>query len=98
MVDATCGNGHDSKWLAEAVGPAGMLYAFDIQVPVLLRRQCMLLPSILPVMAYHPAPNRTLACHYTVLCTLNVFDAIFQGMQMQTRVPIIDMQLCNLPA
>lgn len=30
-VDATCGNGHDSKWLAEAVGPQGKLYAFDIQ-------------------------------------------------------------------
>ena len=37
VVDATCGNGHDSKWLAQAVGPTGTLYAFDIQVPTSLR-------------------------------------------------------------
>ena len=32
VVDATCGNGHDCKWLAHAVGPSGRLVAFDIQV------------------------------------------------------------------
>lgn len=32
VVDATCGNGHDTKWLAETVGPTGRLFAFDIQV------------------------------------------------------------------
>lgn len=32
VVDATCGNGYDSKWLAQAVGPTGTLFAIDIQV------------------------------------------------------------------
>ncbi len=32
VVDATCGNGYDSKWLAHAVGPTGTLFAIDIQV------------------------------------------------------------------
>jgi predicted methyltransferase len=32
VVDATCGNGYDTKWLAEKIGPGGKLYAFDIQV------------------------------------------------------------------
>ncbi|CAK0783803.1 hypothetical protein CVIRNUC_007003 [Coccomyxa viridis] len=31
VVDATCGNGLDSLWLARAVGRSGKLYAFDIQ-------------------------------------------------------------------
>ena len=30
-VDATAGNGHDTCFLAELVGPAGHVYAFDIQ-------------------------------------------------------------------
>ena len=32
VVDATCGNGYDSKWLAQVVGPTGTLFAIDIQV------------------------------------------------------------------
>ena len=31
VVDATMGNGHDTLMLCEAVGPAGRVYAFDIQ-------------------------------------------------------------------
>ena len=31
VVDATMGNGHDTRMLCEAVGPAGFVYAFDIQ-------------------------------------------------------------------
>ena len=30
-VDATAGNGHDTLFLAEAVGPAGRVYAVDVQ-------------------------------------------------------------------
>jgi predicted methyltransferase len=32
VVDATAGNGHDTAWLAELVGPTGRVYAIDIQV------------------------------------------------------------------
>lgn len=31
VIDATMGNGHDTLFLCEAVGPAGKVYAFDIQ-------------------------------------------------------------------
>ena len=31
VVDATMGNGHDTLTLCKAVGPAGRVYAFDIQ-------------------------------------------------------------------
>lgn len=31
VLDATAGNGHDSRFLAELVGTKGKLYAFDIQ-------------------------------------------------------------------
>lgn len=30
-IDATCGNGHDTLHLARAVGPAGFVFAIDIQ-------------------------------------------------------------------
>lgn len=32
VVDATCGNGHDTLCLARAVGPSGTVFAFDVQV------------------------------------------------------------------
>jgi len=31
VVDATAGNGHDTLYLAQKVGPQGTVYAFDIQ-------------------------------------------------------------------
>lgn len=31
VVDATCGNGHDTLFLAQCVGPSGHVYAFDMQ-------------------------------------------------------------------
>lgn len=31
LVDATCGNGHDTKFLSDLTGPAGKVYSFDIQ-------------------------------------------------------------------
>jgi len=31
VVDATMGNGYDTKWLCERVGETGKVYAFDIQ-------------------------------------------------------------------
>ena len=31
LIDATCGNGHDTKFMAALTGPAGKVYSFDIQ-------------------------------------------------------------------
>jgi SAM-dependent methyltransferase len=35
VIDATAGNGHDTVFLAEKVGPTGKVFAFDIQEPAL---------------------------------------------------------------
>jgi SAM-dependent methyltransferase len=35
VVDATCGNGHDTLLLAELVGSSGRVWAFDIQLQAL---------------------------------------------------------------
>ena len=35
VVDATCGNGHDTLLLAELVGPHGKVWGFDIQTEAL---------------------------------------------------------------
>jgi len=37
VIDATVGNGHDTCFLAECVGPAGKVYGFDIQSLALTR-------------------------------------------------------------
>ncbi len=34
-IDATAGNGHDTQFLAECVGPTGTVYSFDIQLAAL---------------------------------------------------------------
>ena len=34
-IDATAGNGHDTQFLAECVGPAGTVYSFDSQLAAL---------------------------------------------------------------
>ncbi len=31
LIDATCGNGHDTKFMADLAGPSGKVYSFDIQ-------------------------------------------------------------------
>ena len=56
VLDATAGNGHDTKFLAELVGEKGKVYAFDIQQEALdntadlletnsLAKQCKLIKS-----------------------------------------------------
>ncbi len=37
VVDATAGNGHDTAWLAELVGPTGRVFAIDIQPEAIAR-------------------------------------------------------------
>lgn len=42
IVDATMGNGYDTAWLCELVGPSGRVYAFDIQPAALERTRARL--------------------------------------------------------
>src|SRR5512140_3290733 len=42
VVDATCGNGHDTLFLAGLVGPAGRVWAFDVQEEALAATRALL--------------------------------------------------------
>ena len=42
VVDATCGNGHDTLLLARLVGSAGKVWGFDIQEPALAATAALL--------------------------------------------------------
>lgn len=42
VIDATAGNGHDTLFLAQAVGTSGQVYAFDIQGQALLETKKLL--------------------------------------------------------
>ncbi|AJY73701.1 class I SAM-dependent methyltransferase [Paenibacillus beijingensis] len=44
VIDATVGGGVDARFLAETVGPKGVLYGFDIQAEALLRTEARLAP------------------------------------------------------
>ena len=44
VVDATCGGGVDTRFLAELVGPRGIVYAFDVQPEALERTRERLAP------------------------------------------------------
>ena len=41
-VDATMGNGKDTRWLCEMVGDAGKVYAFDVQPEAVARTRALL--------------------------------------------------------
>jgi predicted methyltransferase len=41
-IDATAGNGHDTRFLCERVGPTGRVFAFDIQQEALARTAVMI--------------------------------------------------------
>ena len=41
-VDATMGNGRDTRWLCEQVGPKGRVYAFDVQSEAVARTRALL--------------------------------------------------------
>jgi len=42
VVDATVGNGHDTLFLAECVGPSGQVYGFDVQEAAIAATQLRL--------------------------------------------------------
>jgi len=44
VIDATAGNGHDTRFLAQLVGPRGRVYAIDLQ-PLALQRAQETMPA-----------------------------------------------------
>lgn len=56
-VDATCGNGHDTAFLAASVGSSGVVHAFDVQAAAIEATQLRVAESV-------PAERRpALRCH-----------------------------------
>ncbi|MDQ8182974.1 FAD-dependent oxidoreductase [Pelagicoccus sp. SDUM812005] len=64
-IDATAGNGHDTQWLAQTVGPTGHVFAYDIQEQALATTRTRLAK-------YELLPQTTLiqAGHETLLETI----------------------------
>jgi predicted methyltransferase len=55
VIDATAGNGHDTVFLARAVGPGGRVLAFDVQAAAIQSAQARLAEAGLmdPVTLFH---------------------------------------------
>jgi predicted methyltransferase len=60
-VDATCGNGHDTAFLAAAVGPTGRVWAVDVQ-PEALAATRATVEAAVPEAA-RPRVEYVLGCH-----------------------------------
>lgn len=54
-LDATCGNGHDTLFLAQQVGPTGRVYGFDLQQDALAKTQKRLSQAGLDNVTLHRA-------------------------------------------
>ncbi|MFI3243670.1 MAG: class I SAM-dependent methyltransferase [Akkermansia sp.] len=64
VVDATAGNGYDSLWLAEAVGPSGCVHAFDVQKSALVAtRQRLADAGYEKVLQTHHCSHAEMALH-----------------------------------
>jgi SAM-dependent methyltransferase len=48
VIDATCGNGHDTLFLASIVSPNGHVYAFDVQAAAIASSRQRLLEAGIP--------------------------------------------------
>ncbi len=69
-VDATCGNGHDTAFLAAAVGSSGTVHAFDIQQAALDQTRAAVGggTSSLPVLQFHLASHADMLQHVETSC------------------------------
>lgn len=67
-VDATCGNGFDTIFLAKLVGPSGLVHAYDIQAIAIDETKRKALSENLNNIIYHHASHE--------LIDLNEIDAV----------------------
>ncbi len=63
VIDATAGNGHDTLFLAEQVGPEGHVWAFDVQQSALDNTASLLTSSLLDRVSLIRASHADLATH-----------------------------------
>ncbi len=60
-IDATVGNGHDTKFLADCVGPSGKVIGFDVQVTAVEKASLLVCDS--PQVILHQAGHETISAH-----------------------------------
>lgn len=65
VIDATVGNGHDTLFLAELVGPSGRVFGFDVQDTALetTARRVVDHPQVTLIHAGHETMTECLATH-----------------------------------
>lgn len=66
-VDATAGNGHDTEYMARAVGPSGTVHAYDVQAAAVEATRARLegaLPAAQrPALHLHHCSHAEMAAH-----------------------------------
>lgn len=78
VVDATLGNGHDSLFLAQRVGPRGRVFAFDIQQDALeTSRQRLLAAGLLSQVSLIRDGHQHLARHLRAAGVGRIAAAMF---------------------
>jgi SAM-dependent methyltransferase len=60
VVDSTVGNGYDTLWLAQIVGPSGRVFGFDVQA-VALAEASRRVDGLPQVMLFHAGHERMVA-------------------------------------
>ena len=64
VIDATAGNGHDTRFLAECVGATGKVIGYDIQeAAITSTRQCLADAGYLERVELHQLSHRRMADH-----------------------------------
>jgi predicted methyltransferase len=92
VIDATAGNGHDTEFLAECVGQAGTVHAFDIQESAIRRSRLRIeaAGTLSRVRFHHLGHERMAACVDTASVSAVMFNLGY--------LPGADHALTTLPA
>ena len=77
VIDATCGNGHDTLFLAQLVGPQGRVWAFDVQEAAVVETRRRLADAGVGTATVVHAGHETMAEHVPQECHGRVAGIMF---------------------
>lgn len=100
-IDATAGNGHDTLFLANLVGPTGTVWAFDIQPEALCRTAARLegqqISVQLRLKSGHPVPTTDVSHRVIAIEADHAEIALSLPPEIRGRVAVIMFNLGYLP-
>jgi len=97
VVDATCGNGNDTLLLARLAGPAGRVWAFDIQDDAVDRTTCILADAgLLQQVTILKSGHETLREHVAGPVTAIIFNLGYLPGSDRTVITRPDSTLAGL--